>query len=60
MTQAELQRLRDEIRLTQESNSPHGCGDKTEGAVCYQQLDGTCVRLTCAYYGLTASAPRPA
>jgi len=47
---------RQEIRWTQENHAPHGCGDMGDGFQCAQNLDGTCNRKTCAYYGLTASS----
>jgi len=46
---------RGEIRWTQENHHPHGCGDRSDSSLCAQNLDGTCTRETCAYYGLAAS-----
>jgi hypothetical protein len=47
-----------EIKWTQEHQHPHGCGDRGYGALCHQELDGTCKLESCDYYGLTASETR--
>lgn len=49
---------KEEIRFTQETKTPHGCGDQTQGPSCSQELDGTCKRRSCAYFGLTAAKLR--
>lgn len=51
----EIETLRKEIRWTQINNHPHGCGDMSDGPLCEQNLDGTCPRASCRYFGLTAS-----
>jgi hypothetical protein len=49
-------RLRAEILWTQEHKHPHSCGDQEDGPLCAQNLDGTCDRKTCAYFGLKAAS----
>jgi hypothetical protein len=41
-----------EIAWTRENHAPHGCGDRIDAEFCEQELDGTCHRASCDYYGL--------
>ena len=55
MDAAEIKERRETIAWTAKHKAPHSCGDREDGALCPQNLDGTCPRRSCDYFGLVAA-----
>ena len=58
MNDDEIQKRREAIAWTAKHKAPHGCGDREDGSMCEQELDGTCGLKSCDYFGLVASAEK--